>query len=327
MEKLDYKIEALVKAKEGIDQQEVLDELHRSIGKSTRTIWSHMRNLDGRTIKRVREGRRVRLFSMGHWGRIQAHALELQAAHAVKLRGLLEEFRNRTPLVDEFGAYLADAGPVPHFSYGPRFEYDPRNPLDFEENRLFDDLLYHLGLMELPVDPSEAWPRFKAGVSKLASAHDSLWKGCKKIVEKSLGLPLRASWSGEMVSEGYVGLLYRQMVDTRLGRPKLADLSPLGGSEVERIDNWWEFRRNGVGLLRRRVRAAEDQEQFRAWLKRRLIKLAEAAADPDLVGAAHMVHGEAALLRKIRGNLVAALGEALVHEAFPGICRYTAFVT
>src|SRR5438132_1036013 len=65
-EDIDRKIEALVQNRDWA-QKELVSALTTDPGISERTARSHLKSLDGRTIKRSRKGRQNRVSSMKRW--------------------------------------------------------------------------------------------------------------------------------------------------------------------------------------------------------------------------------------------------------------------
>lgn len=197
--------------------------------------------------------------------------------------------------------------------------------LGFEEHPLFGDLLNHLGLLDLGAKPSKAWSRFKSGVGKLAKDRDVLWGRCVKLVECAFELPVGHDWSGDQISESYIGLFYQAVLKAGTNGPlDLEVLKPGEGLEVERQGGWREFKRNGTGLLKRKAKGADKEDNFRRWISDALRQLSEAAQGPDLSSLGRDIGRETKFLRKIGDNLARALDEALYYEVFPGDCRFTA---
>src|SRR3989442_1234144 len=178
-EDLDRKIEAMVEDHDWA-QKELVSALTTDPGISGRTVRSHLKSLDGRTIKRSRRGRENRVSSMKRWLAGRERSEEFARAHSDQLKRLIDLALGEIPDVDPFGTPSdlvsvafpsAERGPV-RFSTKAKFA--------FEENILFDDLLHHVGQLELLVQPAAALPAFRKSAAKLSAARESLARGFAK---------------------------------------------------------------------------------------------------------------------------------------------------
>lgn len=299
-----------IKEHENTTQREFLEEAKKVLKKSDRTIRGYLARLDGERIRRVREGREVRLQSVEYWKRQEHHSFDLRVPHTEKLKTVLDMFRNQVPAVDELALRA---------SY--QQEYRPDMRLESEGHVLYDDLLFHLGLLKLRADPSAAWSEFKEQASRFIAARDALWSRCANTASEALGLPLGRNWTGQVISEHCVALLYKRALAVARAEKETRD--PFRDAKVILVDGAMEYWLGGLGILRRRKKGAKEVDELKKEVTtqlRRTVKLAERS---EFLGLADPVVDSLNHLRAVRESLVSALDEASYYEVFPGSCRFT----
>ncbi len=298
---LDY-----IRQNENTTQRALLEAAEKAHAGSDRTLRGYIARLDGVMIKRVREGREVRLQSIEYWRRQEHQTFDLRVPHTAKLKAVLDQFRSQLPFVGDLGLQTV-----------PPVEYRPDLRVDFENHLLFDDLLFHLGLLKLRVDPATAWPEFKREASRFIAARDALWSRCVETASEALGLPFGNNWSGDVVSDNCVRLFYDRALSAVRGEKETAD--PFQDAKVVPVGDVTEYWLGGRGILRRRLAEPKTPAELTKQLARAL-RLAERAEFRKL---AEPVANSVKLLRSIREGLDSALAEASYHEVFPGACRFT----
>ncbi len=277
---------------------------------SDRTVRGHLGRLDGVMIKRVREGREVRLESIEYWRRREHQTFDLRVPHTVKLKTVLDQFRSQLPVVQELPLQAV-----------PPFQYRPDVQLEAEGHALFDDLLFHLGLLKLSTDPSPAWSEFKKQASRFRLARDALWKRCAETASEALGLPLGTSWTGRLISEHCVALFYNRALAAAGNEKERED--PFQDANVVLLGDAMEYWLGGRGILRRRRKRPIEPKEVTKEVTRELKHALNLTKRSDFRSLAEPVVDSVKQLRAIREGLHSALVEASFYEVFPGMCRFT----
>ena len=321
-EDIDRKIEAMVEDRDWA-QKELVSALTTDPGISDRTVRSHLKSLDGRTIKRSRKGRGNRVSSMKRWLAGRERREEFARAHSDQLKRLIDLALDEIPDVDPFvtpsdlvsvAFTSAERGPV-RFSTKAKFA--------FEENVLFDDLLHHVGQLELLVQPAAALPAFRKSAAKLSAARESLWRRCSREIPPVFDLPLTPDWREGSVSELCIALFYRHAI--AIARDDRREQSRLGAEwdiEVREAGGYFEAWKSGRGLVSQDRTVAGDRDAFKRWILQTLARGFAKTTRGTIANIAREANMWTKRAQTLRKNLVRSLQEAREFVTFPGRCRF-----
>lgn len=322
----DRAIEDFVRANEGLWQEEVLEKLVNITGKTDRTGWDDLQRLRNRTLKIVPFGRANRIFSLPYWERMEQRTYDARVAHTEGLKPLLGTFRRQVPGVDELGPHTIGVGATPSPARGGRMPYDGKVPLPFEEEPLFEDLLYHLRLSALPTDPYEAWNEFKKRAGEFAAVREPLWTACAETVRNAF--PAGRDSRGVSATEGCMDLVYRHAFAIAGGNPSDVESIRKREGKVSRVlkgkrtigyEYWW-----GATCVASWRPGREMSPSLRAKLVvERLARAFGATETQEMHAIATEVNTRLKNLRAVRQSLVRSLELALPVKVFPGPCRFT----
>ncbi len=299
-----------VRQHENGPQKELVKAAKPALGISDRTARGYVARLDELLIKRVRDGRETRLQSLEYWRRHQERTFDLRVPHTGKLMPVLDMFRGQVPFVHDDGLRTVLGT-----------EYRPDIRLEFEGHVLFDDLLFHLGLLTLGANPSVAWLEFKGLASRFIAARDALWAHCTDTASTELRLPLGGAWKGEQLSEHCVALFYRHALAAARNETERDDL--FQDAKVELTGDAMEYWLGGRGILRRPAKRAVHVDEMARRVTAKLKQALKRVERPHSLELANLVVDSLNQLRAVRERLVSTLKEASYYEVFPGTCRFT----
>jgi len=321
-EDIDRKIEAMVEDRDRA-QKELVSALTTDPGISARTARSHLKSLDGRTIKRSRMGRENRVSSMKRWLAARDRSEEFARAHSDQLKRLIDLALDEIPDVDPFGTPLeVVSAAFPSSERGP-VRFSTREKLAFEENVLFDDLLHHVGQLDLFVQPAAALPAFRKAVAKLVGARESLWRRCSREMPPVFDLPLTPDWREGSVSELCIALFYRHAIAiARRDRREQTGLKAEWDIEVREAGRYFEAWKSGRGLVSQDRTVAGDRDTFRRWILQALARGFGKTTRGTIAEIARELNMWTKRAQTLRRNLVRSLQEAREFVIFPGRCKF-----
>jgi len=321
-EDIDRKIEAMVEDRDWA-QKELVAALTTDPGISGRTARNHLKVLDGRTIKRSRKGRENRVSSMKRWLAGRERSEDFARAHSDQLKRLIDLALEEVPNVDPFGTPSnlvsvafpsAERGPV-RFSTKAKFA--------FEENVLFEDLLHHVGQLELLVRPAAALPALRESAAKLFAARESLWRRCTREIPPVFDLPLTPDWREGSVSELCIALFYRHAIAIARGdRLEQSRLKAEWDIEVREAGRYFEAWKGGRGLASKDRTVPGDLDTFRRWILQALARGFAKTTRGTIAETARELNMWTKRAQTLRRNLVRSLQEAREFVIFPGRCKF-----